>query len=170
MKYVNKAAKRCIDAIKINIEHRLKHVYEIQSEYLSGRYNQPEVYAEKTKYELTCITESMLWIRRYIPEFDNYTSKDGRCTVKLVFDDTHHSLITDIKDWPYFRKPIPPLTRSNPGVSVKVVMSGFPGDVTRSFEYTVKRKTADDIIREEIENYRKYGCREKVTVSFSNKR
>lgn len=140
MKYVNKAAKRCIDAIKINIEHRLKHVYEIQSEYLSGRYNQPEVYAEKTKYELTCITESMLWIRRYIPEFDNYTSKDGRCTVKLVFDNTHHSLITNIKEWPYFRKPIPPLTRSNPGVSVKVEMDGFPDGAARSLEYTVKHK------------------------------
>lgn len=148
MKYVNKAAKRCIDAIKINIEHRLKHVYEIQSEYLSGRYNQPEVYAEKTKYELTCITESMLWIRRYIPEFDNYTSKDGRCTVKLVFDDTHHSLITDIKEWPYFRKPIPPLTRSNPGVSIKVEMDSFPDGAARSLEYTVKHKqfTSDRLI------------------------
>ena len=61
MKYVNKIAKRCIDAIKINIEHRLNRVYELQLEYLSGRWsNPPEVYAEKTKDELTCITESML--------------------------------------------------------------------------------------------------------------
>lgn len=140
MKYVNKAAKCCIDAIQINIEHRLKRVHELQSEYLSGRYNQPEVYAEKTKYELTCITESMLWIRRYIPEFDSYTSKDGCCTVKLSFDDSHHPFTTDIKGWPYYRKPLPPLTRSNPGVSVKVEMGNFPNGVTRQFEYTVKRK------------------------------
>ena len=85
MKYVNKAAKRCIDAIKINIEHRLKRVHELQSEYLSGLgNNSPEVYAEKTKYELTCITESMLWIRRYIPEFDSYTSKDGVVQSNLI--------------------------------------------------------------------------------------
>ena len=45
MKYVNKIAKRCIDAIKINIEHRLKRVYELQLEYLSGRWsNPPEEY------------------------------------------------------------------------------------------------------------------------------
>ena len=143
MKYVNKAAKRCIDAIKINIEHRLKRVYELQSEYLFGCWNNPpEVYAEKTKYELTCITESMLWLRRYIPGFDSYTSKDGRTVVELSFDDPYHSFTTDIKNWPYSRKPFPPLTRSNPSVSVKVVMSGFPGDVTRSLEYTVKRKIA----------------------------
>lgn len=143
MKYVNKAAKRCIDAIQINIEHRLKHVYELQSEYLSGCWgNPPEVYAVKTKNELTCITESMLWLRRYIPGFDSYTSKDSRTVVELSFDDPYHSFTTDIKDWPYSRKPFPPLTRSNPSVSVKVVMSGFPGDVTRSLEYTVKRKIA----------------------------
>lgn len=156
MKYVNKAAKRCIDAIKINIEHRLKRVHELQSEYLSGfGSNSPEVYAEKTKYELACITESMLWIRRYVPEFDNYTSKNGCCTVKLGFDDSHQSFTTDIKDWLYYRKPLPSLTRSNLGVSVKVEMGNFPNGVTRQFEYTVKRKTADDIIREEIENHKK---------------
>ena len=146
--------------LKINIEHRLKHVYELQSEYLSGWGNSPEVIATKTKSELACITESMLWIRRYVPEFDNYTSKDGCCTVKLGFDDSHQSFTTDIKDWLYYRKPLSPLTRSNLGVSVKVEMGNFPDRVTRQFEYTVKRKTADDIIREEIENHKKYGCRE----------
>lgn len=142
MKYVNKAAKRCIDAITINIEHRLKHVYELQSDYLSGWGSPPEVYAVKTKGELVCITESMLWIRRYIPGFDSYTSKDGRTVVKLSFDDPYHSFTTDIKDRPYSRKLFLPLTRSNPGVSIKVVMSGFPDDATRLFEYTytVKRK------------------------------
>ncbi len=142
MKYANKIAKRCIDAIQINIEHRLKRVYELQSGYLSGCGNRPEVYATRTKDELVCITESMLWIRRYVPEFDSYTSKDGRCTVELSFDDRCHSFTTDIKEWPYSRRPFPPLTRSNPGASIKVVMSGFPGDVTRSLEYTVKHKTA----------------------------
>ena len=145
MKYVNKIAKRCIDAIKNNIEHRLKRVYELQSEYLSGRWgNPPKVYAVKTKGELVCITESMLWLRRYIPGFDSYTSKDGRTVIELSFGDPYHSFTTDIKDWPYSRKPFPPLTRSNPSVSIKIVMSGFPGDVTRSLEYTytVKRKTA----------------------------
>ena len=136
MKYVNKAAKRCIDAIKINIEHRLKHVYELQSEYLSGWGNSPEVIAMKTKSELVCVAESMLWIRRYIPDFDSYTSKNG-CTVKLSFDD---SFTTDIKDWPYSRKPFPPLTRSNPGVSIKVEMN-FPDGFTRSLEYSVKCAT-----------------------------
>lgn len=142
MKYINKAVKRCIDAITINIEHRLKHVYELESEYLSGWGSPPEVYVEKTKGELVCITESMLWIRRYIPGFDSYTSKDGRTVVELSFDDPYHSFTTDIKDWPYSRKPFPPLTRSNPSVSVKVAMSGFPDNVTHSFEYkyTVKHK------------------------------
>lgn len=142
MKYVNKVAKRCIDAIKINIEHRLKRVYELQSEYLSGWGSLPKVYGEKIKDELVCITESMLWIRRYIPGFDSYTSKDGRTVVELSFDDPYHSFTTDIKDRPYSRKLFLPLTRNNPGVSIKVAMSGFPDDVTRSFEYTytVKRK------------------------------
>ena len=141
MKYVNKAAKRCIDAIQINIDHRLKRVRELQSEYLSGwGSNSPEVYAEKTKYEITCITESMLWIRRYIPGFDSYTSKDGCTVVKLSFDNSSHPFTTDIKGWPYYRKPLPPLTRSNLGVSVKVEMGKFPNGVTRSFEYTVKHK------------------------------
>lgn len=138
MKYMNKTIKRCIDAIKIDIEYRLKHVYELQSEYLSNNYS-PKVYAEKTKSELACVAESMLWLRRYIPGFDTYTSKDG-CTVKLSFDDPYHSFTTDIKEWPYFRKPFPPLTRSNPGVSIKVMMD-FPNGVARSLEYTVKRDT-----------------------------
>ena len=142
LKYANKTVKRCIDAVKNDIERRLEHVYELQSEYLSGWGNIPEVYAEKTKGELVCITESMLWLRRYIPGFDSYTSKDGCCTVKVSFNDPYHSFTTDIKDWPYSRKPFPPLTRSNPCVSIKVEMGSFPGDVTRSLEYTVKQKIA----------------------------
>ena len=132
MKYVNKTAKRCIGAIQINIEHRLKRVRKLQSEYSSGLgSNSQEVYVEKTECEVTCITESMLWIRRYIPEFDSYTSKDGCCTVKLSFDNSHQSFTTDIKDRSYYKKPLPPLTRSNPGVFVKVEMSNFPNGVTR---------------------------------------
>lgn len=146
-KYANKTVKRCIDTIKNNIENHLKRVYELESDLSSQSKFTTEAYVEKTHSELTCIAESMLWLRRYIPEFDNYTSKDGRCTVKLSFDDLHHPFTTDVKDWSYSGKPpILPLTRSNADVSIKVEMSGFSGNITRLLEYTVNRVIIDDLI------------------------
>ena len=166
--------EQTVDIIENNLEQHLHRLHELQIDIVSGRFGvDVEKCAVQTKTELMGIVESFIWLRRYHISkytFLNYTSKDGFDAAELCSLDPYSQLEFEMDS----NKPKEesfPLTKRNAmcgGLRLHVKLTISEG-VECELDYTIARKTVDDILQEKIEKL-KCGSINRVIAGFSNKR
>ncbi len=160
-----KLMKQTVDTIENNIERCLHRVHVSQAEYIALKQLKLVHVGDTTRYlaqiktEFMSIIESFLWLRKYnvskYADSFNYTSKDGLDTVELCTVDYYSQFGTEMV-FDKSKEELFPLTKKNAAccgfkLHIKLTISE---DVERELDYTITRKTVDDILREKIEKRR----------------